>query len=117
MPPLGAPRSPLADSPWFWVYLFTTFALIVLVVMRPRVLERQAQIERKEQGRQRAVEQAAGQDPRTPLSTPENTRFGLSPLILILGGVWIVAAIMVWRRFRRAPLAETTPSEEADPSP
>jgi hypothetical protein len=66
-------RSPLTDSPWFWVYLFATFALIVLTVMRPRVLERQVQIERKEQGRQRAMERAAGRIPKRR-SPPRPTR-------------------------------------------
>lgn len=93
-------RPPLSDSPWFWIYLFTTFALIVLTVMRPRVLERQAQIERKEQGRARAAARAAGQEPSAPLSTPQNTLITLGPLYVILGGIWIVAWIMLWRRRR-----------------
>jgi hypothetical protein len=103
-----ASRPSLADSPWFWVYLFTTFALVVLLVMRPQVQERQAQIERKEQGRQRALERAAGQSPRTPLSTPESTRITLTPLLAILGLVWIAAAIMVVRHYlRRPPVANS----------
>src|SRR5690606_31854677 len=101
MPSSGPPRPPLTDSPWFWVYLFATFALLTLFVMRPRVLERQAQIERKEQGRKRAIEQISGQTPQTPLSTPENTQITLAPLFLIMGLVWLVAAFMVWRRLRR----------------
>ena len=111
-------RSPLTDSPWFWVYLFATFALIVLTVMRPRVLERQAQIERKEQGRQRAVERAAGQDPKTPLSTPADTVIPLGPLFVLFGAVWIVSWIMLWRRRREARRTpESMPLAEKGPSP
>jgi hypothetical protein len=110
-------KPPLSDSPWFWVYLFTTFALIVLMVMRPRVQERQAQIERKTQGRQRALEQAAGQTPSTRLSTPDDTQIGLGPLFLILGAVWIVSWIMLWRRFRQRQTLAEVPSTTNDPTP
>jgi hypothetical protein len=112
-----ASRPPLSDSPWFWVYLFTTFALVVLLVMRPHVQERQAQIERKEQGRQRALERAAGQSPQTPLSTPESTRLTLTPLVAILGLVWVAAAIMVVRHYlRRAPVSDTASLSREHPT-
>ncbi|MBW3597225.1 MAG: hypothetical protein KY475_08115 [Planctomycetes bacterium] len=107
-------RPPLSDSPWFWVYLFATFALIVLTVMRPRVLERQAQLERKVQGRQRAAEQAAGREPQTPLSTPSQTVIPLGPLFVLLGAAWIVSWIMLWRRRRGTPEspAPSSPAEK-----
>jgi hypothetical protein len=113
-----APSRPqLSDSPWFWVYLFTTFALIVLMVMRPRVQERQAQIERKAQGRQRAMEQAAGQTPQTPLSTPEKTVIPLTPLFVVLGTAWVLSWFMLLRHFRRFPTADQWPSPPHEPSP
>jgi hypothetical protein len=85
--------------------LFATFALIVLTVMGPRALERQSQIERNFQGRTRAMESAAGAAPQTQLSTPQSTLITLAPLYVILGGVWIVAWIMLWRRPRSAASA------------
>ena len=54
----------------FWiasVYLFATGALVALLLMGPKFRLRQAQIERKYQGRQRAVRQASGQAPDTPI--------------------------------------------------
>jgi flagellar biosynthesis/type III secretory pathway M-ring protein FliF/YscJ len=109
-------RPPLSDSPWFWVYLFTTFALIVLMFMLPRVRDRQAQIERKAQGRQRAVEQAAGGTPQTPLSTPEKTVIPFAPLFAILGAVWVLAWIMLRKRFRSRPTeAESELARGASP--
>ena len=110
-------RPPLSDSPWFWVYLFTTFALIVLMVMLPRVQDRQAQIERNAQGRQRAMERAAGQTPQTPLSTPEKTVIPLTPLFVILGAIWIVSWVMLLRHFRRRPLPTEAISPPGKPSP
>ncbi len=97
----GPNRPPLTDSPWFWIHAFATFALVALTVMGPRMLERQAQIERKQQGRQRALESAAGQTPRTALSTPQSTKITLAPLFVIVGAVWIVAWVMLWRRSQR----------------
>ena len=117
MTPPAPRRPPLSDSPWFWVYLFTTFALIVLMVMAPRVRERQAQIERKAQGRERAMERAAGQTPQTPLSTPGSTVIPLTPLFVILGAVWVVSWFMLLRRFRHRPSSDTAtlPSGETIP--
>jgi hypothetical protein len=114
MTPPGRP--PFSDSPWFWIYVFTTFALIVLMIMRPRVQDRQAQIERKAQGRQRAMERAAGQTPQTPLSTPETTVIPLTPLFVILGAVWVLSWFMLLRYFRRSRAADQLPSSD-EPSP
>jgi hypothetical protein len=117
MSPSASRRPPLSDSPWFWVYLFTTFALIVLMVMAPRVRERQAQIERKAQGRERAMERAAGQTPQTRLSTPENTVIPLTPLIVVLGAVWIASWFMLLRRFWRARTPRSAVSAPGEISP
>jgi hypothetical protein len=75
-------------------------------MMRSRVQDRQAQIERKAQGRQRAMEQAAGQTPHTPLSTPAKTVIPLMPRLAILGAVWIVSWVMLVQHFRRFKTTE-----------
>jgi hypothetical protein len=88
---------PLSDSPWFWVYLFATAALIGLALIGPKFAERQAHIERQFQGRQRAAQQAQGQEPTGGLSTAERTVITLQPLFIALAAVTIIAWIIVWR--------------------
>ena len=71
----------VTDSPWFWVCLFATAALIGLAAIGPKYAKRQAQIEREFQGRQRAAQNVQGQTPSVALSTPEQTLITLRPLI------------------------------------
>jgi hypothetical protein len=97
----STPRS-LTDSPWFWAYLFATAALIALALIAPKYAERQADIERQFQGRQRAAQQAQGQEPNVELSTAERTLITLQPLFITLAAVTIIAWIIVWHR-RRLP--------------
>lgn len=104
-----ASRPPITDSPWFWVYLYAVAGLIALALMQPRFGSRQAEIERHYQGRQRAAEKKLGQEPKTPLSTREDTIITLRPLYLILAGIFAVAwCILWWRHFRRRPGAIDT---------
>jgi hypothetical protein len=111
-------RPPITDSPWFWVYLYSTAGLIALALMQPKFGGRQAEIERHYQGRQRAAEKKLGQEPATPLSTSEDTIITLRPLYLILAGVCAVAwCILWWRHFRKRPItADAQTSGDAEPS-
>src|SRR5438876_8971100 len=96
---------PITDSPWFWVYLFTTAALIALALIGPKFAARQAQIEREFQGRQRAAQNTHGQEPSGVLSTAERTLITLRPLFFGLAAITTVAWIVFWRSRTRLLLS------------
>jgi len=99
---MAAPR-PLTDSPWFWVYLFGTAALIALALISPKFGPRQAQIEREYQGRTRAAQNLNGVEPDLAMSSAERTLITLRPLFLALAGVTSLGWIVFWwtRRMHR----------------
>ncbi len=93
-------RESIVDSPWYWAYLFIAAALAILFVAQGRIRSRQAQIETKYQGRQRAVRTLSGQQPDTPLSTPSNTLVQLWPLFVTLTVLLCVTGYGLSRRWR-----------------
>ena len=106
-------RPRITDSPWYWLYLYCTFGLIALVVAGPKIAQLQLHAEQNFQGRQRANQQAAGQQITIPLTTLEDRKVKLAPLFLILAGLLCFGWISLWYRhfFRRsnAPSLPTTP--------
>ncbi len=107
-------RAPLTDSPWYWLYLFATAALVALVLMGPRYAARQAQLERNLQGRQRAAQQAAGDQPTTPLTAEDQPTIRLSPLYAIMAVLLLAAWTgLLVRHYRLRRLPE--PHEPARP--
>jgi hypothetical protein len=92
----------ITDSPWYWLYLFCTAALIALFLAQTKFAARQSQIERKAQGRQRAIQNISGKEPRTPLSDVQRTHIRLWPLFVVLGlillGAW---GHLIWKHFSR----------------
>jgi hypothetical protein len=104
------PQSPVTDSPWFWVLVFSLMALLALAVIGPKYGRRQAGMEVKYQARERIAEdQAAGNnlvgDARSELATdrrelasPEDTLVPLWPLAAILVVVALVSYVMLIRR-------------------
>lgn len=106
-----SPREPITDSPWFWIYLFATTALVLLILFRGKMDIRQAEIERQHQARQIAAEN------RVPLqegsetedadalpvevSSPGNTRISLNYIYAVLGLLIAVGWARLWYvRFR-----------------
>jgi len=94
---MAPPRTPITDSPWFWVYLFGTAALIALALLTPKYGFRQAQIEREFQGRQRAAQNLNGQQPSIALSSPERTLISLRALYFGLAAITMAAWFVFWR--------------------
>ena len=95
-------RRSVTESPWYWVYLFSTAGLIMLVLMGPKFGPRQAQIERKYQGREIAMTAEEARQADAELSSSESTLITLAPFYVVLGAVFVVAWIMLWRgHFRR----------------
>jgi hypothetical protein len=95
---MAAPRTPITDSPWFWVYLFGTAALIALALLTPKYGPRQAQLEREFQGRQRAAQNLNGQEPSITMSSADRPLISLQPLYFGLAALTAVAWIVFWLR-------------------
>lgn len=99
-------RTPITDSLWFWVLLFSGMAFVALVAMGPKYGGRQARLEQQYQAReriaaQRAAPGEAANGGRRDFATPEATLIELWPLAVVIGGVSILAAAMLVRERRR----------------
>jgi hypothetical protein len=106
-------KAAVTDSPWFWAYLFGTAALVALALAGPKFGPRQAQIEREYQGRQRAAQNAAGEEPTLALSSADDTIIELRPLFWTLAAITMGAWLVFWRRH----VARPNPASAAQPSP
>lgn len=106
----------ITDSPWYWLYLYCTFGLIALVVAGPKIAQLQLQSEQNYQGRQRANQQAAGQEITIPLATLEDRRVKLTPLFLILAALLCLGWVSLWyRHFVRRPNSSSSSLTTPDP--
>lgn len=93
----AASREPLTDSPWFWVYLFATTALILLVVFRPKLESRQASIERQHQAREMAwPDNQAADAEHKPVAATGDTVVGLRYLYWVLGLLVLLGWVRLW---------------------
>ena len=103
-------KKSITESPWHWVYLFSTAVLIAIVLLGPKIIERQTIDERNYQARQRTYQQASGEQPDIPLSTNDNQLITLQPLIITFAIVLAVSWIILWYKhfYRRdqEPLAK-----------
>jgi hypothetical protein len=114
------PKSPVTDSPWFWVMMFSLMALGALVAIGGKYGRRQAAIERQYQARTRVAEQQASannsaadarlneQASARNFAAPDDTLIPLWPLAVVLILVSLFAAIMLARGRGRpgSPVAE-----------
>lgn len=99
-------EAPITDSPWFWVLLFSIVGLIALGGISGQYGRRQARLERQYQARERIaageVGDNAGEDPeRHEYATPDRTLVPIWPLAILLGGVILLAAVMLGRELQR----------------
>ena len=114
------PKS-VVDSPWYWVYVFGAAGLAALLIMGPKFARRQTIDERNYQARQRANQQAMGQQPDTELSTEENRIITLAPLFGLVGTVFVVAWALVWwqvfgKRWRKQAEKESESAPVSNPT-
>lgn len=114
-------RTPITDSPWFWVLVFSLMGIGALAAIGGKYGRRQAGIERQYQARERVAEAgpegAAHTAPR-PYATPGETLIPLWPLAVVLGIVAIFATTMLVRgRLKevRTDTAESSPEEALGP--
>ena len=104
-------RSALADSPWFWAYVFLTSAIIALVLAAPKYYTRQTQLERRFLARQEGGQTIKGSDGQSiPPPTKDNLILRLGPLFVICGLLLMVA----WSRFWWTRLAPKQENESVD---
>jgi cytoskeletal protein RodZ len=99
----------LTDSPWYWAYLFATAGLIALVLMGHKFSRRQAIIETKSEGRQRASMNLSGRA-LPPANEDRTPRIQLTPLYLVLTALLGLAGFQLWRR-------RVQPSDTNKPTP
>lgn len=103
-------RKSVTDSPWFWLYVFCSAGLIALFLMGPKYGPRQAQIERKYQGREQAMTPADDRPQDVHLSSSDDTVITLTPLYLLLGTVFVISWFMLWKtHFRVARQQKSSP--------
>jgi hypothetical protein len=109
-------RRSITDSPWFWAYLFCTAGLVALALIGPKYGPRQAQIEREFQGRHRAAQNQAGQEPSIALTDAERPLVGLRPLFLVLAAIMSIAWFVFWKRHvaARRPAGEPKPDAKSE---
>jgi hypothetical protein len=86
----------VSESPWFWLCLFTTVGVVMLVSFSPKIGLRQAQLEREFSARQ-----AAGQTVASP-ADPGKLAIDLQPLLFLLVAIVVCSWVTLWWQVRRS---------------
>jgi FtsH-binding integral membrane protein len=110
-------RPPITDSPWFWVLLFSSMAMVALLVMSHKYTRRQAIIERHYQANERVTEQFENKSPDTartddgqsprPFASPGHNLITLWPLAVLMALIAATSATMLYRTSRAVPGPES----------
>jgi hypothetical protein len=123
--------SPVTDSPWFWVLVYSAVPLVALALLSQKYAARQSQLERQYQARERVAEgdplysssaqpaEDAQREPtasykkqvnRRSYSSPNDTLISLKPLIALFLAAASCAAIMLVRQLNVAERAKGPPA-------
>jgi hypothetical protein len=108
---MNDPPGRLADSPWFWALMFSVMALVGIGLIGPKYARRQAQIEGRFLGRERAAAErqrrAAGLDPvdladiaSDAAAAPPERIVPTWTLVTVAGLAAAGSAVMLWRERR-----------------
>lgn len=96
----------MTDSPWFWLMLFGSVALVMLAAVEPKFARRQERLERMQQSRElgRSAGRPVGGNSESSPSPfwqpgPRNT---LRPLMLFLAAILAAGIIVLNVRRKRA---------------
>jgi len=102
----------VSESPWFWLCLFATVGVVMLVSFSPKIGLRQAQLEREFEARQ-----AAGQTV-SPSEDSSKLTIDLQPILILLVAVVICSWIALWwqrqRSNRVSPPDQESPTGKPD---
>jgi hypothetical protein len=103
---VAAPRESLTDSPWFWLGLFLSGALVALLLTYPKYSWRQVQLEKQYQARVNsgyATEIFPSEESKGPAQlSKQNLRIPLRPLVYTLAaGVLLVSTLFWWTQRQR----------------
>lgn len=96
------------ESPWFWLMVFSTMALLAVVVIGPKYMRRQARLEQKLEGRVRAQQEFDLENGDVPVGDRaggDNDLVTVGPLAGFLG-VLAAVAWFQWARERTRWVAE-----------
>ena len=107
-PTANAPTRPkLTESVWFWGYLFSTAALIILFVMQSKISSRQIDEQRNFQARQQTYENVTRPDNPTNVTQKTANTVTTTPLFVVMGITFAVSWIMLCRQrfFKRTKIA------------
>jgi hypothetical protein len=98
---MASATRPITDSPWFWAYAFGAGAIVAIALIGPKYGQRQKQIERQFEGRERvAIRQRRRETNRPPGDAPAaagRRLIPLEPLFLVLAAITILAWAVFWR--------------------
>jgi hypothetical protein len=106
-------KPPITDSPWFWVCIFSAFALFLFWWFGGKYGDRQAQLERRFQASDRVMNNAPVADrPETQVPghvdmnrrrfvTPEDPLIPIWPLIVLLLSAIAVSGYKLFRQRQR----------------
>jgi len=100
-------KTPITDSAWFWVALFSVVGLLALFVMHGHYGQRQARLERQYQARDRVANDDIDNPARREYSRPSETLIPLWPLATLFVGVAVVSSAMLYRERCRHDFART----------
>lgn len=105
---LSRQRPPIAESAWFWMFLFSIIGLLALGIIGPKYGRRQAMIEQNYEGRQEAARrmaQKSGQGfPADRSAAPPGGSkliIGLEPLLAAVSVLVVVSAAGLWWQYKR----------------
>jgi hypothetical protein len=94
---------PVSDCPWFWVFLFSAFALILVAIFGGKYRDRQTLMDRRYQARDRVMNDEPVADqldnqilgeihaPRRRFVTPDKPLIPIWPLVVLLLSALAVA--------------------------
>lgn len=96
-------RMPITDSPWFWLYLFSTFGLIVAIAFAPKINARQRELDLEAAAKRQVINRASNpqtneEDTETAILNAPNARHNsrFLAILIVLGTLTLGGWIGLW---------------------